>query len=243
MQLKSIKLLGAAGRTFVREIKLAVTSPAEAVRALSVLFPDFRAWVIQQAEQGVHWRVITHKGRSIDETELDRETDSDQIVFAPTIEGAGGGKNPFSSLWQVITGVALIAVSLFVPAAAFGLTSMFTVGLIGAGLVFNGVSQMLTPTPAVPQVRGSMPVGNTTGARYGGVEGSQTQQLESNLFTRGAGTGAQGECVPVLFGERIVEVPRRISFSLENLPKDRSIATAELNVTDMIGYVNKQDLT
>ena len=123
------------------------------------------------------------------------------------------------------------------------LTSMFTVGLIGAGLVFNGVSSMLTPTPAVPQVKGAMPVGNSTGTRFGGVEGSQTQQLESNLFTRGAGTGAQGECVPVLFGERLLDVPRRISFSLENLPKNRTIAASDLNVTDMIGYVHKQNLT
>jgi len=241
MQLKTIKLIGAAGRKFVREIELAVASPAEAVRALSVLFPEFRAWVIEQAEQGVNWRVITQKGRSINESELDRETDSMQIVFAPIVQGAGGGGG--GGLWSIIAGVALVAAAIFIPAAAFGLTSMFTVGLVGAGLIFNGVSQMLTPTPAIPQVKGSMPVGNTTGSQFGGVEGSQTKQLESNLFTRGAGTGAQGEAVPVLFGERILDVPRRISFSLENLPKDRTIKTQDLNTDDLIGYVNKQDLT
>ena len=50
---------------------------------------------------------------------------------------------------MIIAGVALVAVSLFVPAAAIGLKSMFAVGMI-AGLL-SGTADLLTPTP---QLRG-----------------------------------------------------------------------------------------
>lgn len=242
MELKTIKLLGAAGRKFIRNIQLAVSSPAEALRALFVLFPDMRAWIMEQAEKGIVWRVVINKKPIQSEDDLQKETSSETIAFVPLLEGKGGVGNAIA---QIVTGIALIAAAIFVPAiAAIGITTQLTVGLIGAGLVFGGVSSMLSPTPSIPQTRGGMTSPSTTApGLYGGVEASQTKQLESNLFNRGSGTGAQGEAVPVLFGERAIPLPRRITFSLENLPEDRTLTTAELNVTDLIGYVNKQDLT
>lgn len=242
MELKTIKLLGAAGRQFIREIKLAVQSPAEALRALFVLFPDFRRWIMEQSERGIAWKIVLNKKLLDNTTDLNNSTSSDTIAFVPIIQGKGDvGK----AITTIFIGVALIAAAIFVPAiAAIGINAQLSVGLIGAGLVFGGVSSLLSPTPVIPQTRGGMTSpSSTSNGLYGGVEASQTKQLESNLFNRGSGTGAQGEAVPVLFGQRSIPVPRKITFSLENLPKNRSIATNELNVTDLIGYVNKQDLT
>lgn len=219
-QLKTIKLLGAAGRKFGREFKLAVKSPAEAFRALSVLCPGLRAWVLEQHEKGVAWRVITDEARGIKAVELDRETGIDTIVFAPVLRGAGGN----SGTLQIIAGVALIAAALIIsfPTAGGGLS----LGLLGASLLFGGVATLLTPTPRVsPTAQKS---------------NEQTQQdLESNLFNRGASNAAQGEVVPVLYGRRRVPAPRLVSFDLRLLPDSRNVDT---NSIGLLGYVNRQEL-
>ena len=217
-QLKTIKLLGAAGRKFGREFKLAVKSPAEAFRALCVLCPDLRGWVLQQHEKGVAWRVITDEAKGIEATELDRETGIDTIVFAPVLRGAGGNGGAL----QIIAGVALIAAALIIsfPTAGGGLG----LGLLGASLLFGGVATLLTPTPQVS------PTAQRTN--------EQTQQdLESNLFNRGSSNAAQGEVVPVLYGRRKIPAPRLVSFDLRLLPESRNVDTTS---TGLLGYVNRQ---
>ena len=73
-QLKTVKLLGAAGRRFGREFRIAVSSPAEAFRALCVLCPGLKAWTLEQHERGVGWRVVTDNPGGLQESELDRMT-------------------------------------------------------------------------------------------------------------------------------------------------------------------------
>ena len=226
-ELKTIKLLGAAGRKFGRTFRLAVKSPAEAVRALIALFPEFQGWVLQQHERGIVWRVVTDKAEGVSEEELTRETGVETIVFAPMLQGAGGGSG--SGIGQILLGVALIAVAVFVPAATFGLTSMLGVGLVGGALVLNGIAELITPTPRL----------NGPDAR-GGVEASLTSDLESNLFSRAQGTGGQGECVPLLYGRRRVSEPRVISFDLRNFPDGRNINVS--GTRGLLGYVNGKDL-
>ena len=219
-QLKTIKLLGAAGRKFGREFKLAVKSPAEAFRALCVLCPSLRSWVLEQHDKGVAWRVVTDEAKGIEAAELDRETGIDTIVFAPVLRGAGGNGGAL----QIIAGVALIAAALIIsfPTAGGGLA----LGLLGASLVFGGVAQLLTPTPKVsPTAR---------------KNNEQTQQdLESNLFNRGSSNAAQGEVVPVLYGQRRVPAPRLVSFDLRLLPSSRNVDTSNVG---LLGYVNRQGL-
>lgn len=215
-QLKTIKLLGAAGRKFGREFKLAVKSPAEAFRALCVLCPGLRGWVLEQHEKGVAWRVVTDESKGIEATELDRETGIGTIVFAPVLRGAGGD----GGFLSIILGVVLIAAAIIVP--GLGLA----VGLLGASLVLGGVAQLLTPTPEV----------GATAKK----SNEQTQQdLESNLFNRGASNAAQGEVVPVLYGQRLVPAPRLVSFDLRLLPSSRNVNTSNVG---LLGYVNNQDL-
>lgn len=225
-ELKTVRLLGAAGRKFGRVFRLAVASPAEAIRAIEALRPGFYEWVVQQHERGVAWRVIAGEQRGLEADELDRGTSAETIVFAPVLAGAGGGDGG-GGFWSIILGILLIAVAIFVPAAALGLTSMLGVGLVGGALVLGGVAQLLTPTPTL----------NDTG----GVEASQTAALESNLFSRNQGTGGQGECVPLVYGQRRVSSPRVISFDLRNLPETRTVTTT--GTQGLLGYVNQQNLS
>jgi predicted phage tail protein len=219
-ELKTIKLLGAAGRKFGREFKVAVSSPSEAFRALCMFCPNLRAWVLEQHEKGVAWRVITDDAKGLKKDELDRETGAEVIIFAPVLQGAGGGGGGFFS---IILGVVLIAAALIIPFAAAG--GGLALGLLGGSLVLGGIAQLLTPTPVLP----------TQGKT--GEEASQA--LESNLFTRNSGNDAQGEVVPVLYGERLVTAPRIVSFDLQLLPASRNI---DLTSTGLLGYVNRTGL-
>lgn len=218
-QLKTVKLIGAAGRKFGRSFELAVKSPAEAFRALCVLCPGLKAWVLEQHERGVAWRVITDDPQGLEGEELARETGNEVIVFAPVVQGAGGNGGVFS----VILGVVLIAAALIIPFAAVG--GGLALGLLGGSLVLGGIASLITPTPNLNQQ---------------GKSGEQTSiQLESNLFTRGASNAAQGEVVPVLYGQRRIPAPRLVSFDLRILPSSRSINTSNVG---LLGYVNNQDL-
>ena len=220
-ELKTIKLLGAAGRKFGREFKVAVSSPSEAFRALCMFCPNLRAWVLEQHEKGVAWRVITDDAKGLKKDELDRETGAEVIIFAPVLQGAGGGDG--GGFFQIILGVVLIAASLIIT---FGsATPGLALGLLGGSLVLGGIAQLLTPTPVLP----------TQGKT--GEEASQA--LESNLFTRNSGNDAQGEVVPVLYGERLVTAPRIVSYDLQLLPASRNI---DLTSTGLLGYVNRTGL-
>jgi len=217
-QLKTIKLLGAAGRKFGRTFQLAVKSPAEAFRALCVLCPGLRGWVLAQHEKGVAWRVVTDDAGGLKEDELSRETGREIIIFAPIVRGAGGDGG-FFGFFGIILGVVLIAAAFIIPGVGFA------VGALGASLVLGGVAQLLTPTPILKRQAET------------GEDGSV--QLESNLFTRGSSNAAQGEVVPVLYGQRRIPAPRLVSFDLSILPSSRSINT---NNVGLLGYVNRQDL-
>lgn len=234
--LKTIKLLGAAGRKFGRSFQLAVKSPAEAVRALLVLFPDFHAWVIEQHERGVAWRVVTDTPTGVSADELTMETGAETITLAPVLLGSGGEG---MGIGAIVLGIALIAASIFIPGSAmifgtaFGKISL-AIGLLGGSLALAGVAQLVTPTPTLSGA-GLGKVGD------GGVEGAKSADLQSNLFSRNQGTGGQGECVPLLYGRRRVQSPRLISFDLRNLPASRSITTT--GTSGLLGYVNRVTLT
>lgn len=238
-QLKKIKLLGACGRKFAREIEIAVQSPAEAVRALSVLFPDFRAWVLEQHTKGIAWRVCTDVQGGVKEEEMELMTSSEVIVFAPILQGRGGGGGG-GGFWSVIVGVALVAfafvaIPLGILAAGTGIAT--GIGFIGAGLILNGVSTMMTPTPNLTPST----VASSASPARSGAEAARGADLESNLFSRNQSTFGQGESVPVVYGQRLVRAPRVVSFDLRLLPKTRDPDTSR--ATGILGYVNNKNLS
>jgi predicted phage tail protein len=206
----TIRLLGEAGRRFGRQFKLAVKTPAEAVRALCVQIPGLRQYLLDSEENGIGWRAVTDHAAGLDEEGLLWPM-SKRFVLAPIPAGKGG-------VGKIIAGVALVAVSiLFAPAGAFA-GGLFTLGAqavpivagIGLSLAFGGIADLLTPTPKMPNVAG--PGGIGSGATSGR---SREEQERSFTFDKSNANTQQGEVVPVLYGERIIGSLPVLSFGLE----------------------------
>jgi len=201
----TIRLLGEAGRRFGRCFHLAVKTPAEAVRALTVQIPELRQYLISSGENGISWRVVTDHAYGLTEEQLHWPL-SKRLVLAPIPTGRGGGN---MGVGAIIAGVALIAFSLLLPGigAAIGGATMTKIGLLGGAFLFGGVAQLLTPTPKMPTVD-SVGGGSTTGR-------SESDQLKSFTFDKSNANTKQGEVVPVLYGERIIGSLPVLSFGLE----------------------------
>ncbi len=147
-ELRTIKLSGFLGKKFGRVHRLAVDSPAEAIRALSVIKAGFREFLENSHKNGVAYRFLIG-GEALERSELKESlhmTHSMSTTFelVPVINGAK------SSLGQILLGVTLIAASLFMPVTLFGSASLATnVGNalfgIGVSLVLGGVAQLLAP--------------------------------------------------------------------------------------------------
>lgn len=140
--MRDVILAGTLGREYGRRHRLAVSTPAEAVRAMEANHPGFGRRVLQLGESGVGYAVFNGRAPA-DESALSISGNG-KIIIAPIING---GKNP---LLQIVTGAALIAAS-FIP----GLNVIVASALFsfGVSLTLGGVVQLLTPTlkPSAPE--------------------------------------------------------------------------------------------
>ena len=140
-RIRTVRLYGWLGRAFGREHRLAVASPAEAVRALCALLV-LKA-LADSGERGVRFACFAGK-RNLAEDELGLPVGDDAIRIAPVLAGAKGG-----GLFQTILGAVLLAAATFYSggmAAAFKAgTWVSAVAAMGASMMLNGVAQMLSP--------------------------------------------------------------------------------------------------
>jgi predicted phage tail protein len=203
----TIRLLGEVGRKFGRRFQLAVKTPAEALRALCVQIPELRQYLLESGEKGINWRVVTDHAMGLEEEQLLWPM-SKRMVLAPIPAGRGG-------VGRIIAGVALIAFAIVTAGAGlfglglgFGASTAYAIGGVGLSLIFSGVAQLLTPTPKMPNVGGSVGGGPTSGR-------SREEQLKSFTFDKSNANSLQGEVVPVLYGERIIGTLPVLSFGLE----------------------------
>lgn len=178
--LRAIRLHGALGKRFGRVFRLAVASPAEAVRALSAQLPGFR----EEIEAG-RWRVYRGPrklGRDLDEREvrLGLGAHEREVHFVPVVAGAKRG-----GFGKIVLGALLVAASFAVPAAGvFGVAALSGSAVFGLGLSLGlaGLSQALAPTPSA--------------ARYG----ERDPEARSNLFGAPVNITSEGAAIPVVFG-------------------------------------------
>jgi predicted phage tail protein len=203
----TIRLIGEAGRRFGRKFQLAIKTPAEGLRALMLQLPGLREYLLESGDKGVAWKVITdHSPEGIDEEQLLWPI-SQRLVLAPVPVGRG-------ATGKIVAGVALVAVAvLLLPGAPLAAALGFSIGgqvvsvaaTIGLSMVFGGVAELLTPTPKMPNVK----TGGVSSGR------NQVEQLNSFTFDKSNANTAQGEVVPVLYGERIIGSLPVLSFGLE----------------------------
>ena len=181
--LKTIELHGALGERFGRYFKLQVDTAREAAHAIAEQLPEFKRFMLTAEQAGMRFAIFLDeqtKERNIGEDDLDNITDAQTIHIVPRLMGSGG--KAFGWL-QVVAGAALVGFGAF----TFGATSSIGMGMIGAGagLMIGGATSLLMPTPKL-----------------------DVQDEDGNRANYGFGgavtTTAQGNAVPLLFGERMV---------------------------------------
>lgn len=187
-QLRTIRLYGYLGAQFGRVHRLAVASCAEAVQALCVLLPGFERELMTSKDRGVGYACFLGR-RNLADDQLFDLVGQEDIRIAPVVQGAKRG-----GLFTLILGAALFfAAPLLVNPAMAGLLGEGGAMVFGAGvgsmgklLMLSGVTQLLSP-----QQKGlSTADGPDNGASYN--------------FNGPVNTSAQGNPVPLLYGELII---------------------------------------
>ncbi len=180
--LKQIKLYGEMRARFGKLHTLDVATPAEAVRALCVVQPGFRAYLQERLD--APFRVIVGT-EDVDELGLTAPVGQAEVIkFIPVVAGAKDG------LGQILMGAALIA------------AVYFTGGMAGAGFSMIGTSWM---SAAAISMGTAMVLGGVAGllAKSPDSIGSGldlSKDAETWAFSSPTLTAGQGGAVPLLYG-------------------------------------------
>jgi len=180
--LRKIKLYGhLREHTGLKEVEAHVDNVREAVSFLTCNWPTLEPQIVQS-----NYHVLVDKD-DVGEQELLYPIGNASISFIPVVEGSG-------KFGRIIAGAALIGGAfLFSPLsfANFGATSVgfgSAAGIakgfvyLGGALVLQGVSDLLTPTPQIP-------------------EGDQDPK--SSAFTSPLNVSMPGIPVPLVYGTAI----------------------------------------
>ncbi|MDC9596629.1 tail assembly protein [Xenorhabdus anantnagensis] len=168
-----IRLYGILGALFGREHRLAVSSPQEAIRALSVLIDGFEKFLLTAKERGLTFAVFSGKHNiSRDELEFSGEED---IRIAPMIIGSKK-----AGVFQTILGAVMVVAGAFMWATPWGAPMVMS----GIGMMLGGVVQMLSPMPG------------------GLARREDPDNKPSYAFGGPVNSIAQGNPVPVGYGKR-----------------------------------------
>ena len=179
--MKTIELHGILKKKFGRFFRLDVQSAREATHALACQLPEFKRFMLDSERLGYRFAVFNGKKKTqktnISEQQLNDITTASHIHIVPRVIGSGGK----SGGWlQVIAGAVLVVVGVMTSWAGGG-------ALVGAGigLMIGGVSTLLMPTPKIDDQNED---GNRANNGFGGA----------------VTTAAQGNPIPILYGERDV---------------------------------------
>lgn len=182
--MKVVKVYGALRQKLGRcRFEFVADTPAQALKALLANFPDLEKWLIDSERNGVGYRVTVGKERvTEDEPDSLHLPWSEREVFSitPVLSGAGG------AVGQILVGAALVAAAFipFLAPVALG------IGLLGGGLILNGVATLISPTPSLS----AGPSSRT------GIRDKDAVRLESFSFSGIVNTTKQGLPVPIIYG-------------------------------------------
>lgn len=132
-RLRTIRLYGQLGSRFGRSFRLAVNSPAEAVRALCAILPGFQQYLARAKENGMAFAVFVGK-QNLTKEQLQDPPGNEDIRIAPVLLGSKRG-----GVLNIILGVVLIVVGVY--------TRNVNLIVQGGAMVVGGVVQMLGPQP------------------------------------------------------------------------------------------------
>lgn len=195
-QLTNIYLGGVLGKKFGEKWRLAVASPAEALRAIDVNTRGALMRYLSTEGRAKYYKVALHKkDQLLDAEELAHRSGTNDIYVWPTIKGRNSG------VGKIFAGIALIALTIAAPYIGLptlvgsgsilgGAIGSIAIGL-GTSLILGGISQLLSPHP-----------------------NQQGGELNSNSFQGTIAAGQQGVPVPVVYGKALVSpIPVSIWFN------------------------------
>lgn len=176
--MKTIHLHGVLADKFGEFFKLDIQSAREATHAIACQLPEFKMFMLRAEQDGMRFAVfadeVNERG-NLGESELDNMTAASVIHVVPKVMGAGG--DAFGWL-QVVAGAVLVGVGVFVPGMQWAIGA-------GVGLMIGGAASLLMPTP---ELGNQDEDGNRANYGFGGA----------------VTTVAQGNPVPILYGERYI---------------------------------------
>ena len=129
VELKTVKLYGHLGRKFGKTFQVAVSSPSEAIKALSVNIKGFKEYLLKHSAPGYH---IFLDKRDLTKEELAYGYSNEVLKIVPVTLGSGG-------FFKVVIGAILVAVS-FIP-------GMQWTASIGYTMIVSGVAEVLFAPP------------------------------------------------------------------------------------------------
>lgn len=205
--MRTIHLYGPLATEFGPQYRLDVATPAEAIRALSVVLGRRFVEIVRAGD----WHVVAgpdmEHGEDMGDGDMLRfGLGARDLHLCPAIVGAGGG-----GFFKAVLGVAILAAAIYfapplsitsVPTGAGAATftgglgaSAFSIGgmaisygsiaMSGLVMALGGLSQTLTPTPQQT-------------SSYSGREAAEDRP--SFLFNGARNTVEQGNPVPVVYG-------------------------------------------
>lgn len=185
---RDIHLHGALGERFGQLHRLAVASPAEAVRALALQLRGFR-----QAIEAGRWKIIhgpIDAGAELGERELKFGLGRLALHIVPVLAGAG---IDLGAVGKIVGGLAIAAAAFALGPAGFlgadailsGTIAQAGIG-IGISMSLGGATSLLTAKPVAANGRG-------------GVD-----ERASFIFNGPENVSAQGGAVPIVIGRMLV---------------------------------------
>lgn len=172
----TIRLYGVLGARFGRMHRMDVGSLAEAIRALGYQIKGFTEFLVASKDRGLAYAAFYDK-QNLSEGQLHDPSGRSEIRIAPVLMGAKRG-----GIFQIILGAVMVVAGFFLAGTPFGAPLI----KMGLGLIIGGIVQLLTPVPKGRSAR------------------DKPENEPSYGFNGPVNTQAQGNCVPVLYGELIV---------------------------------------
>lgn len=186
-KIRTVRLYGVLGVRFGRVHQFVCNDTAGAIRALCQMVPGFQQFLYESKDKGLGYACFIGK-ENIDEDGLHYPPGDEDIRIAPVILGSGRG-----GFFSIVLGVALIGAAFITGGASLtasglafsGFAGQMAFGL-GFAMVLGGVSQLLTKQPQ-------------------GLTGVESPDNGASYSFNGpVNVTAQGNPVPVLYGEAVV---------------------------------------